>query len=412
MKIKLTRAEKSWILYDVGNSAFIMLVSTTIPILFKGLTNEAGIDTVYASGLWSTVTAVAVLILALLSPILGALADYAGMKKKLFVGALVIGLLGLAGLAATSNWMAYLIFFVAARLGYSACNVFYDAMLTDVTPDERMDSVSSFGYAWGYIGSCVPFLAGIVLIFTTPFGLSTMQATQLSFALTAVWWIALTIPLLRNVRHTYGLADREGKISDVFRRLGVTFGKLRQDKGLLFYILAYFFYIDGVYTIISLATTYGAEVGISDTQLILALLVTQFVAFPSAIVVAKLAGKYGAIRMIRISIVAYMGVCLFGFQLDQAWEFWVLAIAVGMFQGGIQSLSRSQFGRMIPKEEANEYFGLFDVFGKGADFFGPMMIALSAFLLGTSSYGVLVLVVLFAIGFVLLGKSEKHMRSK
>ena len=412
MKTKLTRAEKSWILYDVGNSAFTMLVATTILILFKGLTDAAGIDTVYASGLWSTVTAVAVLILALLSPVLGALADYAGMKKKMFVSALVIGLLGLCGLAVTGNWLAYLAFFVVARLGYSACNVFYDAMLTDVTTDERMDSVSSHGYAWGYIGSCIPFIAGIVLIFTLPFGMSTTQATQLSYLIAAVWWIALTLPLLRNVKQTHGLADREGKLSDVFRRLGVTFRKLKKDKALLFYILAYFFYIDGVYTIISLATTYGAEVGISSTQLILALLVTQFVAFPSAIVVSKLAAKYGAIRMIRISILAYTVICLFGFQLDQAWEFWVLAVAVGLFQGGIQSLSRSQFGRMIPKDEANEYFGLFDVFGKGADFFGPLIIAASAFVLGSSSYGVLALVVLFVIGYILLAKSEKYMNSK
>lgn len=409
MKDKLTRAEKSWILYDVGNSAFTMLVATTIPIFFKGLTDEAGIDTVYASGLWSTVTAVAVLILALLSPVLGALADYAGMKKKMFVCALAVGLAGLGCLALTGSWAAYLAFFVVARLGYSACNVFYDAMLTDVTTDERMDRVSAAGYAWGYIGSCIPFVAGIALIFTTPFGMSTMQATQLSFLLTAVWWVALTVPLLRNVRQTYGLADRQGKVADVFRRLAATFRKLRRDKGLLLYILAYFFYIDGVYTIISLATTYGAEVGISSTQLILALLVTQFVAFPSAIAVARLAGKYGALRMIRVSIAAYMVICLFGFQLDQAWEFWVLAVAVGMFQGGIQSLSRSQFGRMIPKEEANEYFGLFDVFGKGADFFGPLLVAASAFVLGSSSYGVLALVVLFAVGYALLRRSERYL---
>lgn len=412
MKTKLTRAEISWILYDVGNSAFTMLVATTIPILFKGLTDTAGIDTVYASGLWSTVTAIAVLILALLSPILGALADYAGMKKKMFIGSLVIGILGLLGLAATDSWISYLVFFVVARLGYSACNVFYDAMLTDVTSDDRMDSVSSHGYAWGYIGSCIPFIIGIVLIFTLPFGMSTMQATQLSYAITAIWWIVMTIPLLRNVKQTHSLEDCEEKILDVFRRLRVTFRKLKQDKALLFYILAYFCYIDGVYTIISLATTYGAEVGISSTQLILALLLTQFVAFPSAIVVSRLAARYGAICMIRISIIAYTIICLFGFQLDQAWEFWVLAVAVGLFQGGIQSLSRSQFGRMIPKDEANEYFGLFDVFGKGADFFGPLIIAASAFVLGSSSYGVLALVVLFIIGYILLVKSEKYMNTK
>ena len=173
MSGKMTRAERSWVLYDVGNSAFIMLVSTTIPIYFKELAAAGGIDTVYATGLWATVTAAAVLILALLSPLLGALADYQGMKKKLFAGALVLGLAGFAALALTGSWLAYLIFFVAARLGYSACNVFYDAMLTDVTDDSRMDTISAAGYAWGYIGSCIPFILGILLIFFTPFGLTT-----------------------------------------------------------------------------------------------------------------------------------------------------------------------------------------------------------------------------------------------
>ena len=404
MSGKMTRAERSWVLYDVGNSAFIMLVSTTIPIYFKELAAAGGIDTVYATGLWATVTAAAVLILALLSPLLGALADYQGMKKKLFAGALVLGLAGFTALALTGSWLAYLIFFVTARLGYSACNVFYDAMLTDVTDDSRMDTISAAGYAWGYIGSCIPFILGILLIFFTPFGLTTAQATRLSFLITGLWWAALAVPLLKNVRQTHFLDDRPDRLTHAFSRLLVTFGKLRQDKRLLYFILAYFCYIDGVYTIISLATSYGAEVGISQTHLILALLVTQFVAFPCALASARLAGRIGAFRVIRISILAYIGVCLFGFQLDQAWEFWTLAIAVGMFQGGIQSLSRSQFGRMIPKEQANEYFGLFDVFGKSADFFGPVIIACSAFLLGDSSYGLLGLIALFVLGYFLLGR--------
>lgn len=404
MSGKMTRAERSWVLYDVGNSAFIMLVSTTIPIYFKELAAAGGIDTVYATGLWATVTAAAVLILALLSPLLGALADYQGMKKKLFAGALVLGLASFTALALTGSWLAYLIFFVAARLGYSACNVFYDAMLTDVTDDSRMDTISAAGYAWGYIGSCIPFILGILLIFFTPFGLTTAQATRLSFLITGLWWAALAVPLLKNVRQTHFLDDRPDRLTHAFSRLLVTFGKLRQDKRLLYFILAYFCYIDGVYTIISLATSYGAEVGISQTHLILALLVTQFVAFPCALASARLAGRIGAFRVIRISILAYIGVCLFGFQLDQAWEFWTLAIAVGMFQGGIQSLSRSQFGRMIPKEQANEYFGLFDVFGKSADFFGPVIIACSAFLLGDSSYGLLGLIALFVLGYFLLGR--------
>lgn len=407
MPQKMTRAERSWILYDVGNSAFILLVTTTIPILFRGLADAEGIDAVYASGLWASVTAASVLALAVLSPFLGAVADYSGMKRKLFLAALGLGLLGLSGLCVVGNPFAYLAFFVAARLGYSACNVFYDAMLTDVTTDDRIDRISAAGYAWGYIGSCIPFIVGIVLIFTTPFGWSTAQATRASFALTGVWWALLTVPLLRDVRQVHCLDDRPDKVRHSLARLRETFRKLRRDRRMRFFILAYFFYIDGVYTIMSLATTYGAEAGVDQTQMILALLLTQFVAFPCALLTAKAAARWGAVRLLRLSIVAYMGICSFGYQLDQAWEFWLLAVAVGMFQGGIQSLSRSHFGKMIPKEEANEYFGLFDIFGKAADFMGPAIVAFCAFVFHSSSFGILGLLILFAAGFVLLGKSER-----
>ncbi|MGI5893486.1 MAG: MFS transporter [Candidatus Merdivicinus sp.] len=404
---KLSRIEKNWILYDVANSAFILLVSTTIPIFFRSLAESEGFAPEQATGIWGTVTSIAVLILAVLSPILGALADYNGMKKKLFSSFLLLGVAGLLSLSIATEWVAFLVLFVIARIGYTACNVFYDSMLTDITPDEKMDMVSSHGFAWGYIGSCIPFILGILLIFTLPFGLTTQTATQLSFLITAIWWIGLTIPLLRSYKQTYFLENRKDKISHVFRRIGVTFGKIRQNKRLLFYIIAYFCYIDGVNTIISMSTSYGAEVGISDTNMILALLLTQFIAFPCAIFSGKLAKKYGALKLIKIFICCYIAICLFGYQLDQAWEFWVLAVAVGMCQGGIQALSRSYYGKLIPKEESNEYFGFFDIFGKFADFFGPLIIAFCAFAFGSSTYGILALIALFAVGFILVLRSEK-----
>lgn len=404
---KLTKAEKSWILYDVACSAFIMLVSTTIPIFFRSLAEADGVSPEQASALWGTVTAVAVLILAVISPILGAFADYKGMKKKMFAGFLVMGLLGAVGLTITSDWMAFLYIFVVARVGYSATNIFYDSMLTDVTTDERMDMLSSSGYAWGYIGSCAPFIVGILLIFVKPFGLDTVTATRISFLVTAAWWLLCTIPLLRNVKQVHYLERSESSVSNVFRRLKNTFAKVKKDKRLLYFVLGYFFYIDGVYTIISMATTYGGEVGISSTHMILALLLTQFVAFPFAILSGIQAKKYGAIRLIKMFILIYMGICVFGYQLDRAWEFWVLAVAVGICQGGIQALSRSYFGKLVPKEESNEYFGFFDIFGKFADFFGPMIMSACAIFLGSSSYGVLALIVLFAFGYLLVRASEK-----
>ena len=404
MKNGMTKQEKSWILYDVANSAFILLVSTTIPIMFRSLAEAQGVDSAHATGLWGLVTSAAVLILAVLSPILGALADYNGMKKKMFSAFLALGVVGLLSLCFTSDWVAYMLLFVVARVGYAACNVFYDSMLVDVTTDERMDKVSSYGYALGYIGSCSPFIIGIIIIFTKPFGLGTMQATQISFLITAVWWVGMTIPLLKNVKQTHALENRTDKLAHSFRRLGDTLKKVRKNKRLFYFTLAYFCYIDGVYTIISMATTYGGEVGISDTNMILALLLTQFVAFPFAILAGHLAGKLGSLKLIKFFILVYAGVCIFGYQLDKAWEFWAMAVVVGMAQGGVQSLSRAYFGKLVPKEESNEYFGFFDIFGKFADFFGPLILSFCAFAFGSSTYGIFALLLLFVIGYVLLSK--------
>ena len=406
-KISMTRAEKSWVLYDVACSAFTMLISTTIPILFRSYAEADGVSPEYASALWGSATSAAVLVMGLFSCVLGALADYRGMKKKLFVAFLALSLAGMGALSLISHWQLFLLAFVVARVGYSACNVFYDSMLVDVTTDDRMDLLSAQGYAWGYLGSCIPFALGLGLILATPFGLTTQRATQLSFLLTGVWWLVLTLPLLRNVRQTHCLENRQGKLGHAFRRLGHTFRKVRKDKKMLLYVLGYFCYIDGVYTIISMATVYGGELGLSSNSMVLALLVTQLVAFPCAILSGQLTQKLGDLRMIKIFILIYLGICFFGFQLDREWEFWVLAVAVGMCQGGIQAISRSHFGKMVPKEESNEYFGLFDIFGKCADFFGPMILSLSAVLLGSSSYGILALAALFVLGLVLVTLSER-----
>ncbi len=342
-----------------------------------------------------------------MSPFLGAIADYKDMKKKMLLISLIIGIVGIVVFTLTENWLVFAAVFIVARLAYSAANVFYDSMLTDVTTDDRMDQLSSNGYAWGYIGSCIPFVIGVVFIALMPGSISEEVAYKLSFLITAVWWGVMSIPLLRNVQHTHYVENRHDKIRDVFKRLGVTFGKIKKDKKMLYFIIGYFCYIDGVYTIISMATIYGAEVGIQSIQLIAALLFTQFVAFPFAILAGKFAKKYGALKMIKVYIFIYMFTCIFGYQLDRAWEFWVLAFLVGMAQGGIQSLSRSYFAKIIPKTESNEYFGFFDIFGKFADFFGPLLLSASAFIMGTSKYGILSLILLFAIGLILIFKVDK-----
>ena len=405
----LTKAEKSWILYDVANSAFIMIVTATIPIYFRSLAEGAGVSSTAASSLWGSATSISILILAVLSPILGAIADYENMKKKIFTVFFVLAIGGGLLFTFAPGWISFLVFFILARIGYAACNIFYDAMLVDVTTDERMDKISTFGYAFGYVGSCIPFVAGLLLILNCgSIGISMTAATRSSFIITMVWWVIMAVPLYKNVRQRYSIPRQEHVISHTFRRLGNTFKKLSKDKKMLFFIIGYFCYIDGVYTIISMATTYGGEVGIDSNSMVLALLLTQFVAFPCSILSGTLAKKFGSMRMIKIFILMYMGICVFGYSLDTEAEFWILAVAVGICQGGIQALSRSYYGKLIPKDESSEYFGFFDVFGKFADFFGPLIIAACAYFLNDSKYGVLSLIVLFAAGFLLITLSEKQ----
>lgn len=406
---QMSKSEKSWILYDVANSAFTMIVTATIPIYFRSLAEGAGMDAAVATSVWGSATSIAILILAVLSPLLGAIADYENMKKKIFTVFFAVAIAGGLLFTFAPGWISFLVFFILSRIGYSACNIFYDAMLIDVTSDERMDRISTYGYAFGYIGSCIPFVAGLLLILNCDaLGLPMARATQISFIITMLWWVVMSIPLYRNVHQKYSVPRREHIVSDTFRRLGATFRKLSKDKRLLFFIIGYFCYIDGVYTIISMATSYGGEVGIDSNSMVLALLLTQFVAFPCSILSGVLAKKVGSMRMIKIFIVMYIAICIFGYGLDTEIEFWILAVCVGICQGGIQALSRSYFGKLIPKEESSEYFGFFDVFGKFADFFGPLIISACAFFLNSSRYGVLSLIVLFTAGLILLALSEKH----
>ncbi len=256
---------------------------------------------------------------------------------------------------------------------------------------------------WATSG-CIPFTIGILLILLRPFGLSTQSATQISFIITAVWWVLLTIPLLRNVRQTHYLERRSNQVSHAFSRVGQTLKKIRCNPSIFYFILAYFCYIDGVYTIISMATTYGGEVGISDTSMILALLLTQFVAFPCAILSSKLAETGHSKGHPHLHPHLLRHLCLW---LSAGQKLGILGAGSGGrhgTEGGIQSLSRSYYGRIIPKNESNEYFGFFDIFGKFADFFGPLIVSFCAFMFGTSTYGILALLVLFVIGYLLLRK--------
>lgn len=411
--MRYTAMERNWVMYDVGNSALVLLNTSVVPIYFDAINTGASSAELVTA--WANAQTVASLVVALLMPILGSLADFAGNKIKFFLGFFLTGLVLCLAQAIPMGAMPFLIVYVLCTIGLNSSMTFYDAMLPDVTTDERMDNVSSSGYAWGYIGSCVPFIVCIALIMLGPsaLGLDMMLVTRLSFVITGAWWLAFTIPLLRTYRQRFGkeLAPGETMASEVartFRGLAATLRRIAGDRALLLYMLAFFFYIDGVHTVISMSTTYGTSLGIDSTQLILALLVTQFVAFPSAIAYGRLAGRFGTLRMIIIAVVAYVCIVLFAaFFLQTAAEFWVLAIAVGLFQGGIQALSRSYFGKLIPKERANEYYGFFDIFGRYASVMGTLLVSVVTSLTGNPSLGVLSIGILLVVGLVMLVKLSR-----
>lgn len=400
---KLTALERSWILYDVGNSAFVLMCATLIPIFFNALAEEGGLSSVEYLAYWGYATSVVTLVTALLSPVLGALADTKGFKKPIFILCLGVGVVGCCVMGFARQWLPFLMIFVLAKIGYSGSLVYYDSMLSDVTTPERMDDLSSRGYAWGYIGSCIPFVVCLALVLGAgAIGLSQLTALSLALLITAVWWLVVTLPLLRRYRQVHYAAEgREHAVRQSFARIGHTLRHLHEDKQVFWFLLAFFCYIDGVYTIIDMATAYGTALGLDTTGLLLALLLTQVVAFPSALVFGRLSARYPSTTLIPICVAAYAGIAVFAFFLATQWQFWVLAVIVGMFQGGVQALSRSHFAKIIPPEKSGEYFGLFDICGKGASFLGTMIVSVGTQLTGSANVGVGSLLALFIIGFVL-----------
>ena len=412
-KFKLTKREKSWILYDVGNSAFTMMVSTLIPIFFNALAGDAGIfDTNYLA-YWGYAGSVATLLTAVIGPVFGTIADRKDTKKRVFLVSLILGAAACILMGFAWSWLAFLVIYVLAKVSYSSSLVFYDAMLPEPTTEDRMDNVSSQGYAWGYIGSCIPFIICIVVyVMSNMLNLISIRLSMiLVFLITAVWWVAMSVPLIRTYRQDRYVEARGNPFVQSFRQLGNTFKSIRQEKHIFLFLLAFFFFIDGVYTIIDMAVAYGTAVGLDTTGLLIALLVTQFVAFPCAIIFGRLAARYDTGRLIKICIVAYTCITIFAIFLAHQWQFWVLAVCVGMFQGGIQALSRSYFGKIIPAEKSGEYFGLYDICGKGAAFMGTTLMAAVTQLTGHQNIGVGSIVIIFAAGLLVFTRADKVCRA-
>ena len=408
MNVRLTTQEKHWVLYDVGNSAFTLLISTIMPIYFNYLAGSAGLTDVQYLAYWGYAASAATLLVALMGPVFGTLADYKGFKKPIFLAFLAVGALGCLSLGLAKQWLLFLVIFVIAKVGYSGSLIFYDSMLSDVTSPERMDKVSSSGYAWGYIGSCLPFVLCLVPVLgADALGISMSMAMLLAFFITAAWWVGMSLPLLKSYRQIYFVERQPRAVRQSFFRLWNTLKNARREKKVFLFLLAFFFYIDGVYTIIDMATAYGSALGLDPTGLLLALLVTQIVAFPFAILFGRLAQKYSSEKLIAVCIAAYFGIAVFAVFLRSQWQFWLLAVLVGMFQGGIQALSRSYFTRIIPPEQSGEYFGLMDICGKGAAFLGTTLVSAISQFSGSMSTGVGMIAVLFVIGFALFRMAAK-----
>ena len=408
MKFKLNALEKKWVLYDIGNSAFTLLISTIMPIYFNYLAENAGISEVNYLAYWGYATSISTAIVAVLGPTLGTLSDGKGRRKKIFLGALLVGAVGCVLLGFMQSWLWFLLLFVIAKSAYSVSLVIYDSMLPDITTEERMDEVSSRGYAWGYIGSCIPFLCSLLLVlFYDALGISMMTAMGIAFLLVAVWWAAMTVPLLKAYRQKNYRTARERAANSDRRRVRDLLSEIAGQKKVLFFLLAFFFYIDGVYTIIDMATAYGTALGLDTTGLLLALLLTQIVAFPAALIFGKLSGKYAAARLISICVAAYFLIALYGIFLKEQYQFWILAVAVGIFQGAIQSLSRSYYAKIIPAERSGEYFGIYDICGKGASVIGTALVSFLSQMTGSINIGVSALSVMFLIGLVLFRYSAK-----
>lgn len=422
---RFTKAEKSWIMYDWANSIYATNIMAAIfPIYFAMQANETG------NKLYGFAVSAAALVVAVLAPILGAIGDFSGMKKKLFAGFLVLGLVFTAVMAAFEDWRLMLVGFIFSRIGFSGSCLFYDSFLTDVTTPERMDRVSSWGYAMGYIGgSTIPFIISIAVMLLLN---QSVLSYKIAILIVVVWWAVFSIPFLKNVKQQYSVEDAPQALAkQAFRNAWKTFKDILKDKKILFFIIAYFFYIDGVDTIISMATNYGETLGLGAIGMILALLVTQIVAVPFSILFGNLAKKVGAMKMIAIAVCVYFVITILGFfmgfnieqaelsggDIDAALKlsstlFWILATLVGTVQGGIQALSRSYFGQLIPPERSNEYYGFLDIFGKFSCVIGPALYAATYAATGRASLGILSIIVLFFGGMVALFAGRKYMKAE
>ncbi|MDP4143333.1 MAG: MFS transporter [Bacillota bacterium] len=415
---KYNKAERSWILYDCTISTYSMIIITTIlPIYFRMVLENSGGSPSMSTAYWGYSNSIGRLLIAIAAPILGTIADYKGYKMKFFQVFCVIGIIftALLGIVPEYSWILLIVFFIISTIGNSGSNIFYDAFLIDVTSKDKMDMLSSIGYAAGYLGNVVAFAICMTIVILAQLHIipiSIATACKLCFVITAVWCAIFAIPIVRNVKQVYGIEKEPAVLVNSFKRLALTIKNIGMYKNIVVFLIAYFFFIDGVNTVITMATSYGADLGISSSSMLIILLLTQIVAFPCAIIFGKLSEIFKGKTMLYVGIIIYSFICIYANFIHSALGFWVLAMLVGTSQGGIQALSRSYFGKLVPKNKNNEFFGFFNIFGRFASIMGPLIVAIVTQITGKSSNGLFSILILFIIGgFILLKVPEVEKES-
>jgi len=406
---KLNKSAWSWALYDWANSAFATTVMAGFfPIFFKSYwaSDLSDAESTFAIG---SINSLVGLLIAFSAPILGAFADAGDSKRKFLFSFIFLGVIatGYLFFIPESSWKLAVIFYGIGVIGFSGGNIFYDSLLVTVSKEKERNRVSALGFSLGYLGGGILFLLNVVMfLYPNWFGLEDqIEAVLWSFLLVAVWWFIFSLPIYLNVKEPRQNSNNKKIntiIADAFGNLLNTARSIKKFKSAVIFLLAYFLYMDGVDTIIRMATSYGSDIGLSATSMIQALLLTQFIGFPATLVFGYYADKFGYKYSLSFAIIVYIIVVLFSSQMDTALEFYMVASVIGLVQGGVQAISRSFFSTLIPENKAAEFFGFYNFIGKSSVFLGPFMVSGIALITGSPSYGILSLLILFIPGLILL----------
>jgi len=396
--MKFNKQEISWILYDCGNSAYSMAITTALlPVYFGMFKQGNAMDLGYFNSFAS-------IIVAILSPILGTIADYKDTKKRFFAFFALLGVFFTAALAFVpfGVWQILVVFYMLTSIGFAGANIFYDSFLVDISSNDRMDKVSANGFAWGYIASVIPFALSLGIIFVI--GQEEILGYQLGFIITALWWGLFTIPMFRHVKQVHYIEKEPHPVRNSFKRIWKTIKNMKAHKTIITFMIAYFFYIDGVGTIIKMCVPYAQVVLGADSMdmfvMLGILLIVQLIAFPCAILYGQLAKKYSARRMLIIGMITYIIATVYAFSMNTITDVFVLGALIGSAQGGVQALSRSYFAKLVPKKQSNEFFGFYNIVGKFAAVLGPFLMAATTDLTGNGRYSILAIIPLFIIGLI------------